>query len=59
MATDTGPFKAEERAGYWICVDTRTGGAVSYPTSKSQAAKEAATMNRAYAAAIAELGPQS
>lgn len=46
-------FKAEERSGYWICVDTRTGGHVSYPTTKANAQAEARVMNRAYAEAIA------
>jgi hypothetical protein len=48
------PYKAEERSGYWICVDTRTGNAVSYPTTRNNAKAEASFMNREYAKALAE-----
>jgi hypothetical protein len=50
----TGPYKATARPGYWILVDTRTGEIASYPTTKRNCAAEAATMNRAYAEAVAE-----
>jgi hypothetical protein len=52
--TQQGPFVPEESGGYWVLVDSRTGGAVSYPTTKRNCSAEAATMNRAYAEAIAE-----
>jgi hypothetical protein len=42
-------YKSEQRNGYWICVDTRTGESVSYPTTKSNCASETAFMNRTYA----------
>lgn len=48
------PYKAELRNGYWCAVDTRTGRNVSYPTtSKRECANEVATLNRAYAEAVA------
>lgn len=42
------PYKAEERNGYWICVDKRSGQHVSYPTTQANARREAGFMNRAY-----------
>ena len=50
------PYEAQERAGYWILVDKRTGDVASYPTTKANAKAEAALMNRAYAEALAESG---
>jgi hypothetical protein len=47
------PYKAEERNGYWLLVDTRTGEPASYPTTKANARAEASLMNRAYADALA------
>lgn len=52
MASD--PYKAEERSGYWVLIDTRTGAPASYPTTKANAKSEAAFMNREYAKALAE-----
>lgn len=48
------PYKAEQRNGYWIAVDTRTGEAVSYPTTERNARGEAGFMNRTYAGLLAE-----
>lgn len=42
------PYKAEERNGYWIAVDTRTGDPISYPTTAANAKREAGFMNRAF-----------
>ena len=47
------PYKAQERNGYWIAIDTRTGDVASYPTTRAQAKRDAATLNRAYAEAVA------
>lgn len=52
-STQAGPFKAEKRNGYWILVDTRSGGIASFPTTKSNCLAEAELMNRAYADAVA------
>lgn len=49
------PYKAEQRGGYWIMIDTRTGEAASYPTTERNARGEAAMMNRCYAEAVATL----
>lgn len=46
------PYKAEQRKGFWICIDTRTGEPASYPATKSQAQKEAAFMNKCYNEAL-------
>lgn len=49
------PFVAEQRSGYWILVDSRTGDTASYPVGTKRACKaEADIMNRAYAEAVAE-----
>lgn len=48
------PYKAEERNGYWIAIDRRTGEPVSYPTTKMNAKGEAAFMNREYAKLMME-----
>lgn len=53
------PYKAERRNTYWMAVDTRTGRHVSYPTpNKRQCANEVATLNRAYAEAVAANEPE-
>lgn len=46
------PYKVECRGSYWIVIDSRTGGHVSYPAPKRQAVNEAAILNRAYAEAV-------
>jgi len=53
--TKPGPYASEKRGGYFICVDTRSGAEVSYPTTKRESEAEARTMNTAYAEALAEL----
>lgn len=45
------PYEAQERNGYWIAVDARTGNVASYPTTRAQAKRDADTLNRAYAEA--------
>ena len=50
------PYKAEERNGYWIAVDTRIGEPISYPTTQANAKREAGFMNRTYAQLILEQG---
>lgn len=42
------PYKAEERNGYWIAVDTRSGEPISYPATKAAAKREASFMNQTY-----------
>ena len=48
------PYKAVERAGYWLCTDMRTGDPASFPTTKSNARAEARLMNRCYNDAMQE-----
>jgi hypothetical protein len=49
------PYKVEKREGYYIVVDSRTFNApASYPTTKRNAEAEAATLNTAFAEAVAE-----
>lgn len=48
------PYVSEQRGSHWVCVDTRTGQPVSYPTSKSQCANEVQFMNETYAELMAE-----
>lgn len=55
MSMTAKPFKAVERSGYWIAIDTRTDKVASYPTTKRQARADAATLNRVYAEAYAEM----
>lgn len=50
------PYRAQERSGYWIAIDTRSGEPVSYPTTQANAKREAGFMNRAYSQALAEVG---
>lgn len=51
------PYKSEQRNGYWIALDTRTGKGVSYPAANQRKCEvEVAILNRAYAEAVAEIG---
>jgi hypothetical protein len=53
---DEKPFKVEQRGTYWMVVrrDDVFGTPMSYPARKRVADAECATLNRAYAEAIAE-----
>lgn len=50
------PYKAEQRNGYWIALDTRTGKGVSYPAAnKRKCEVEVGILNRAYVEAVTEM----
>lgn len=42
------PYKAVEKTGYWILVDTRSGVPASYPTTERNAKSEARQMNKLF-----------
>ena len=48
------PYRAEQRNGYWIAVDSRTGEVASYPAGKRACIAEVSILNRAYAEIMAE-----
>lgn len=49
------PYKTEQRDGYWVALDTRTGKGVSYPAAnKRKCDVEVDILNQAYAEAITE-----
>lgn len=52
------PYRAEERGGYWLLIDSRTGEPASYPTTEKNCRDEAAFMNRTYRELIAEENKQ-
>lgn len=47
------PYKAVERNGYYVVVDSRNGNLASYPTTRGTARSFARLMNDEYVRAIA------
>jgi hypothetical protein len=55
MTKVNGPYRAVEKIGYWVLVDTRTNEPASFPTTKRNCKDEERYMNRVHAEYSSEL----